>query len=762
MQVLYQRYPVGVPVVYEVGERNLDQVASDLPDSDVSQLSVLIFDPGLETAPPTPGAFGDRFRDLTQSSVESADLIVLRGSGAGFVPTISTDLVFQEDFERKGKSVAALVSRLGRGQAAPRLERLAGVMPVDLASLLPIAREAEIVSLLRLSGAVLEAGDQYHFLLPAGPHAPTFLRIADALQDLTAVRRIAEWVLPHLSERSAVLADSRSLTPLLLQIQSMLIEDERVVVPVESFPEYPKDERDFGLTVAEFELRNPGRETMFLLSVNSSGNLLRQMKERTRLRGGRIVVVCDTKCERDPGDAVVLSKMPIRRWEPDANGRCRKCDDFHDILIHPSSFERIANPRFEPVKVSLDPISELEWFWESAEATGAVRLHHRAPYPSGFDRHFAVYVDVAKLLGANEFRRRCLEALGRLPRPSVVLVTEHSAAGAIRDLIAQRFAEGWGGSNDLTDLPDLHILPTNADIGPLVRNLHPSEWVLIADDALVAGTTMRTWRQKVHAIAVARGGWINLAGFVALARPRSGEAMRTLRNLYTQRRGATGKLRFRWGAYLCMPVPGIDDCPGCVEDEVLSWFGSKLEGAAKEFADSRLAQLRTGNLLNPLLTDPERRVPDTALHTEGSFFGRLTPVTAMAAAMCAAHALSVSLSETLSHGVVQQVDTAHFIGSFFESVFHAGVLRTVPRRQIFSPELESRLRQELAQWPQLARDGGLVETTGFFAEFGWAVVNGKLPAIPVMQLIDQVQDKPPALQLVRRLIELNVGRGIEN
>lgn len=756
MQFFYHRYPVGMPVVFDVAEADLERLELGAPTSDVSHMTVLVFDPMLETAPPVPGAFGNRFRDLTLGWLENADLIVLRGSGTDFVPTISSDLAFQEEFREKVKPVVALVSRRGQDHVAPGFERLAGIIPFNLAGLLPTVREAEIVSLLRLSGAVLEAGDPYHFVLPAGPHTPKFLRIADALQDLASVRRIAEWILPHLSSNSAILADTRSLTSLLLQIQGMMREDGQdsgSPISIDSFPAYPRDRQDFGNTVAEFELRNPGKEVIFLLSVNSSGTLLSQMKERAADRGGGVVVVCDTRCEEDPGDVVVLSRMPIERWNPGSNGKCPKCDDFLNILIHPSSFERIGNPRFEPVPVNLDPIRENEWFWESAEATDAVRLHYRAPYGNGFDRHFAIYVDVAKLLSAAEFRSRCLEALSTLPRPKIVLITEHAAADAIRSLIDQRFAEGWGESSDV---PSVHVLPTTADLEPLLGELKGDEWVLIADDALVAGTTLRTWRQKIHAITRSREDVINLAGFVALARPHSKDAMRSVRNLYIENKDGKGELHLKWGACVYMPAPDIDDCPWCTEYRILNWFGNKLQGVAKDFADRRLDQLRTGDLRVPLMTDPDLEKSGMNLHTEGSFFGRLRPVTAMAAATCAAHALSVSLGESLNRGVVQQVDTAHFIGSFFENVFHAGVLRTVPRRQIFSPELETRLSQELAQWPQLARDQGFTEIAGFLAEFGWAAVNGKLPRVSVLELIDEVQGSYPALELMRQLIELNI------
>lgn len=193
---------------------------------------ILLFDPVLERSADTPG---DRFRRL-DAMLRHVDLVVFRVADEVAKRRLSDDPILRE--RASHTPVAALLGGMEPSQLAPRLEFVfEGAQCADLPQLEDL-RQAEVLPILFRTGAIFR-NREHHFELPSGRHADQFVRIACALRDVVEVRRMTDWIMPFVTPKTMVLADSGSILPLLAEIAYRSLRLFRWEIPADCLEMYP-------------------------------------------------------------------------------------------------------------------------------------------------------------------------------------------------------------------------------------------------------------------------------------------------------------------------------------------------------------------------------------------------------------------------------------------------------------------------------------------------------------------------------------------
>jgi hypothetical protein len=226
--------------------------------------------------------------DLPKSAVD-ADVVVLRGISRSVLATESIDVVdlaanIADRVGRGSVSLAALdfadepLSPLVIDWLTKKPSFVGGPQNVQLTDdeFLAAVRELEMLAHLQRTGAVYRLTDG-HFQLPSHAHSDTYIRVADAFDDIWVVRRIVDWLQHHLSKNTVLLSDTWTTLPVM---QELAARAERafsgVRLPILTFAEYPNTESGRNrLETLSALFSGAGEARIFaLVSVVSSGNLL--------------------------------------------------------------------------------------------------------------------------------------------------------------------------------------------------------------------------------------------------------------------------------------------------------------------------------------------------------------------------------------------------------------------------------------------------------------------------------------------------------
>ncbi len=81
----------------------------------------------------------------------------------------------------------------------------------------------------------------------------------------------------------------------------------------------------------------------------------------------------------------------------------------------------------------------------------------------------------------------------------------------------------------------IHTVAPKDDLRSIVEPLDRGQSILIADDAMITGSTLVSIRRKIHRIVQERRDWITIGAFVALARPPDAVALRVMKNNFGER-----------------------------------------------------------------------------------------------------------------------------------------------------------------------------------------------------------------------------------
>lgn len=401
---------------------------------------VALFDPRMERSFKT---LLNRIRvlDLVFGAV---DLIVLRGSESDFVANVEAEEGLAELLS--GTPVAALCG--GHDGTKPEIKLVrpswAGAPSFEVA--VEDFREPEMRALLRRGTAVYQQ-EHIHYQLPsAAVHAEAFIRLADAFRDHTDLVRLADWILPMMSECSGLAADTGSLLGLLTTIRHEALKRFGWNVPIATLDEYPRSAAAVDTALDEFQAAG-FQHLVFLISVSSTGSVLNSI--RRRQQDATIVTLVETATGESEvcsnagkqGSDQVFARWPIRRWPLRENVECEECPRRQTIYIDPATYTIRADLEWKPEGLDLERIAVEAPFWTTADRADAVALHVQQPLSAGaheHTRHLAVRLDVARLLADGDFRRLAREALNQrgIARPDVVIIPAHAATDALAKLAA--------------------------------------------------------------------------------------------------------------------------------------------------------------------------------------------------------------------------------------------------------------------------------------------------------------------------------------
>jgi hypothetical protein len=139
------------------------------------------------------------------------------------------------------------------------------------------ARRVELESFLRRTGAIWTP-TSYHYQLPSGEHAASFVRLADTFNDPRAASALSSWLRGALTDTTFVIVDTGTIMPLVEQLDLLLGRAAQFVhvatpglIGVEALDRYPRSRfqylRQFKDAVAV--------DVLAILSVSSSGRTYR-------------------------------------------------------------------------------------------------------------------------------------------------------------------------------------------------------------------------------------------------------------------------------------------------------------------------------------------------------------------------------------------------------------------------------------------------------------------------------------------------------
>jgi hypothetical protein len=673
--------------------------------------ATLLFDPRLERG--VERTIGDRYRRL-DAGPRSADLLIIRGSDTDLAELVEKDSMLAEIREGQPTMVLAPES-IG---ATPTLQPVEWSAPVSDKPTPEELREAEILCGLQAEQAIYRQGG-VHYLLPnAVYHAEAFVRLGDSLNDQIDLFRLSDWLIERIDPDTALLADNGSMLALLTTV-ALRVEQSRGYSPrIATLDEYPIAPSAIANIVDRLRLGAEGR-LLFAISVNSSGRVAREV---ANLQGvsTEVVILCETAAEPE-GDFERFSRLPLERWEVDSDGRCERCPELHLLAVSPRSYELRTAIRLKPEGLHIQDAAACRGFWEAAQDADAIRLHVDAGLAKGSaksSRHLAVEIDVAKMLAeSGPFRARCLEELGTIAVPDLVLIPEHRASEELGRLVC----EAYPG----LDPEHVVIIP----VGPETPDLHPLldgvDHVLIVDDALVSGNTVVGLRRQVHRASVELGGVV-VTIFIPLSRPADhDDHHRVWVSVYPSREFEPGKTIGGLHCAQKLLLPDGGECPWCRELMMLEQHLEALTGPAREFVVGRREQLSSGALVKPLLPcggEDEGTIV-------GSFFGDLEPVAAVAAVSAHAQRLRGQMERIREDETIKVLDVPLILQAFFDPLIVATMLRTLSPRDLRDPPSEHvvarTIRANLIDYPAAT-----------IAELALATLAGKLPVKPVRELLE--------------------------
>jgi len=730
---------------------------------------ILFFDPMVEWGQGR-NEVADRFRRI-EHELRNVDLVIFRGSTQDFA------LALQES-EISIKQVlgslpaTALVGSKDNSSSVGYVSVPCSNPPQELElPTIEVLREAEIRSILQRSKAIFSPYD-HHFILPSGFHAPEFIRLADALQDPIEIIRIADWIFPYLSKRTMIIGDTGSLLPLLLTLQYRAMILFKWDIRIRTLSEYPIDKASLATVIneAEKEFSTLDHSILFLVSVNSSGNLIKRFDKlmNDEARAYSTLVVCNTNEDEKIPNGISLIFNPIKRW----NNReeCDLCGKSTAISIDERTYERVPGFQWKRFHIDEKLAKKHIKFWEAVDRTNAVLLHVDDPnYLEGGDiRHHGIYLDVVKLLEDDWFKRLIIKKLQSFKQfPNIVLIPKHRATEAVLRLVNKIFisADIWVVKGDLS-ISEKEKL----------RSLKATDKILIVDDALVTGTTLFQWIEAIYNISTSQP---RVQAFVIVARPPDHRVSFAVRQRFRDR-DTDDEMSLVTGYEIFLPLTGRSRCPWCRERDLLSRYLPLLkEQSSKEYAISRIRMLDSDKTGCPSLLSAENR-PKEELRTGRSFFGDLMHPVAFAAVTAACQELRDKMNLPMGQGsvfqrflkyivtvinrrfgitlrikkkdiffqktIVNVVDLSKHFNYYYDKLLLPAVLRTFTLKELRYPERESEIVEEIRK-----KDPNLSDPI-MISEIAWSAVNERIPQQVAIELLEKANLNHPSVTMLKELL----------
>jgi hypothetical protein len=438
-------------------------------------------------------------------------------------------------------------------------------------------------------------------------------------------------------------------------------------------------------------------------------------------------------------------RIGVPQWKVDAvSGTCGdECNPTAIIGIDPRSEERKVQPHRTPEAVAAPRFEGNQDFWEAVSATEALRLHHDVTYPETAGdpgtRHRPIDIDVNKLLLDEDVWATCVSRLAAFQTPDIALIPDHEATEALEQLVKSTHPE---------------TIPATVPAGLLedhvVHTMHDASRILIVDDAVVSGKTLRRLIDRIRdALGDEHFAEKDIRIFTPLLCSASSDVARRLRNKVTP--GAKNSDRVESGAVLVaayeVPLPADDPCPWCEE-----WlFLKRLQPKMARHADVIRARLECLSAPRPdadrLLIYPGLPQQERGMLISDSVVGEDVHVSVVFAAFASA-VQSCRYDADPRSDAGHYIDLAHLVASWWGVGMFAGVLRTITQAEgkyaaQAQPFVEAWRERET--WAQAE-----------LVEFAWAAVSDRIPAEAKSLVRTALKDhsgQSAALRFARELLD---------
>lgn len=717
-----------------------DQLPRDFDDLFPDSI-VFLYDPRIE---PTAGSIGNRFRQLDPGE-RLADIVVIRGDAT--LPDsvdgdqlLSTLLKDTTTYVMAPDPVSSAAPRLTSPAWKPDQADPSTTMGADATRVLC---HAEVNAILLHSDALWHSDDTSHFELPSGQHASDFIRIAEALGDPLDIERIADWVLPHLTEQTVLLADTGGLMALLLQLKLLVLQRFGWDLTIDAFQQYPQTPIDIEDVLPKVVAgRRPDRHLLFLISVNSSGRLLNLVRSLTP---PDVTLTCLALCDTSGSDQEGLSSLSteqVTRWQLQEDGTCSECAGRQITWrIDRRSYERIPY-RGEPKAVELD-IRRAEAnkeLWSAVQRSEAVHLHYTTDGVRG--RHHAVYLDIPALLTDTTFRSTTIDRLGEFlveDPPELVLIPEHQGTPALQMLLSDTLDATSG-----LPRPIIHTIGDGPFDAAAAAVIGPARKIVILDDGIVSGSTVNALRSRVYDVNQVHGHNGEVGIFAVVIRPHRAAVLKRLKRRFRNGRRA----RIGWTANILLPAGDVRSCPWCVENELLKIWSNQFD-PREPLLSQRIQWLSSGEMKSPLLLgDTDDR---QGLLTAGAFWGDLDERTAFAAVTAGALAMAVEVDAPNDDLAATYASLELLFDAYYDPIIKAAALRTFQRRHIRFAAQDPKVND----WVKAERPDS---SHGLLSELALAAATGKIPAEGVYDLLGRAEHCE-LVGLLTRLIEIGLSGG---
>lgn len=258
-------------------------------------------------------------------------------------------------------------------------------------------RALELGEMLKRRNAIW-APENYHYRLPSGEHTDLFIRAADVLHAPPDVSALACWLTPHLSNGVGVIVDTAGLTPLLLQIGSLMGKFGLEIGPTSVVPEYPVG-RPLVRRAVEAASRSPTNRLLALLSVSSTGALQRLLCDELdraitslNLEHCALDVLVDRSLDphrsgatRRDGETEVTTWLGLGRPESrddlETCQLCRSPEKSQIVAIDPRNYGAMALPSAHLVMPNTEYAQDAHRFWELVQRTRGMAIEAN-PHPA--------------------------------------------------------------------------------------------------------------------------------------------------------------------------------------------------------------------------------------------------------------------------------------------------------------------------------------------------------------------------------------------
>ena len=376
---------------------------------------------------------------LQRSAIPSVRYVLFRSTEADgeklamWLAELSKEGVLHDS---RAQYVGAVQFHLGK---SPKVHWCGGGDSSSDEEILARALRAEMRALLEWGHAIW-IPNSYHYELPSGDHSSSFIRVGDMFRTIRDIEVTATWLYEDLCDRIAILTDSASIVPLVIELKRVLELSKKTIVGTATFDEYPHTDFELSQVVHDFDV--PSR-ILAIVSVSASGRYL-EMIQRALIgsqRSATLTVLIDKLAlpERCGLEFSANDSMPTRRWvglasrgtsAPRGNvcGSCMDASTAQVVTIDPRSFEAMALPGDNLVMPAFVAAKEMSSFFEACDKYDAINYmtHSGAPVRKDSKSKMPVKFELDRLVCQPSFVDTIIKRIEK--RRSMVLNSESATS----------------------------------------------------------------------------------------------------------------------------------------------------------------------------------------------------------------------------------------------------------------------------------------------------------------------------------------------